>query len=443
MNYYSVEREDSYLMGHTLGMPGCKALAVVIEDFISSSGLSPIYIDMEREEEALLKRVCQQIYLSRFAVYDLANADNNTFLQMGISLGLNRPVVLVGHRGIEVLDVLGSMPLVLYDSREEFRESLAQKVSAIASNGEEERNNRYCHFCGKFCDVLARTTRPQQYLIALESRLLHRDFALAVKTSLEEAQLTPVYLSSYYSSGTDALCRLRDSVASTHFGVYDVGRLATPAQYFTLGISIGSRAPWFLLAEKQKSPLPALQEFVHFSYDTEQEIAEGLLETIRKMIPVRSVRAVRVEGTTDIRFLPFWSDLNSWIASISSPVMVNGSQIQGSLNLLHIDERRYLQGRYYIPEADSISIGRSTNCKVVMPDNRVSSTHANVYNMGGKYLVKDMGSTNGTLLNGEQLVPYEMVDLNFGDRITIAGDIFIVWDGRAIPREVAINPNDA
>jgi len=67
---------------------------------------------------------------------------------------------------------------------------------------------------------------------------------------------------------------------------------------------------------------------------------------------------------------------------------------------------------------DVISIGRDSQNTIVIPNTNVSRKHAKVYkNFDGKYEVEDLGSHNGTLLNG-RLARKEL--LQDGDVINIA-----------------------
>ncbi len=50
-----------------------------------------------------------------------------------------------------------------------------------------------------------------------------------------------------------------------------------------------------------------------------------------------------------------------------------------------------------------LSIGRSTDADVRIDDRFASGVHARLYSRGASYYVEDMGSTNGTFLNGAQL----------------------------------------
>ena len=48
-------------------------------------------------------------------------------------------------------------------------------------------------------------------------------------------------------------------------------------------------------------------------------------------------------------------------------------------------------------------IGRSRDCDVVLSDQNVSRRHAEVRPSGGKWIVKDLGSTNGVKVNGRRI----------------------------------------
>jgi hypothetical protein len=50
-----------------------------------------------------------------------------------------------------------------------------------------------------------------------------------------------------------------------------------------------------------------------------------------------------------------------------------------------------------------LSIGRSTDADVRIEDRFASGVHARIYSRGASYYLEDMGSTNGTFLNGGQL----------------------------------------
>jgi hypothetical protein len=70
------------------------------------------------------------------------------------------------------------------------------------------------------------------------------------------------------------------------------------------------------------------------------------------------------------------------------------------------------------PVTGEITIGREPTCTVEIPDDKfVSSLHARIFDVGGQPMVEDLGSTNGSFLNGNKLVGAKL--LHPGDRIQI------------------------
>jgi hypothetical protein len=62
------------------------------------------------------------------------------------------------------------------------------------------------------------------------------------------------------------------------------------------------------------------------------------------------------------------------------------------------------QGETY-PLGDEITVGRGGGCGIVLPeDGFVSTVHARVFRRGDEVLVEDLGSRNGTFVNGERVV---------------------------------------
>jgi hypothetical protein len=65
---------------------------------------------------------------------------------------------------------------------------------------------------------------------------------------------------------------------------------------------------------------------------------------------------------------------------------------------------------------DELTVGRGAGCAVVLTDDTfVSQVHARIFMRGNDPYVEDLGSTNGTLLNGESVV--EPIRLRPGDRV--------------------------
>ncbi len=69
-------------------------------------------------------------------------------------------------------------------------------------------------------------------------------------------------------------------------------------------------------------------------------------------------------------------------------------------------------------EHRTLTIGRSADCDIVLDDRQVSRFHARVVWRSDQYEVEDLGSKNGTHLNGRDLIGPQ--PLHDGDEIQIA-----------------------
>jgi len=71
-----------------------------------------------------------------------------------------------------------------------------------------------------------------------------------------------------------------------------------------------------------------------------------------------------------------------------------------------------------------LEIGRATSCDISIPNKFVSTRHARILPNDDAWVLEDLGSTNGTLLNGELLdTPRRLAP---GDRVLVGDTEFVV-----------------
>lgn len=75
------------------------------------------------------------------------------------------------------------------------------------------------------------------------------------------------------------------------------------------------------------------------------------------------------------------------------------------------------------PLGNEITLGRAPSCGVRLNDTFVSGVHARVFNAGGTFMVEDLDSRNGTLLNGRPLEPGTATPLNPGDHLRFGATV--------------------
>lgn len=74
------------------------------------------------------------------------------------------------------------------------------------------------------------------------------------------------------------------------------------------------------------------------------------------------------------------------------------------------------------PLTEEVSVGRAPGCGVVLDDDTfVSQVHARLFRRGRETYVEDLGSTNGTFVNGERIA--EVTRLRRGDRVQFGSTV--------------------
>jgi len=95
------------------------------------------------------------------------------------------------------------------------------------------------------------------------------------------------------------------------------------------------------------------------------------------------------------------------------------------------------KGQRWLMDQDRITIGRGSDCEVIISDRQASRHHAQIERRPGGYYVRDLGSKNGTYVNGHEVhdQPYHLKD---GDEIQIAVCVKIGFVGAdaTLPLEI-------
>lgn len=82
----------------------------------------------------------------------------------------------------------------------------------------------------------------------------------------------------------------------------------------------------------------------------------------------------------------------------------------------------YQGGEFPLEQEKVMTIGREPDVEMVIMETGVSRAHAQVSTRGGTVVLKCLGATNGTFVNGERVVG--QVQLKVGDKIVIGQSLF-------------------
>lgn len=83
-------------------------------------------------------------------------------------------------------------------------------------------------------------------------------------------------------------------------------------------------------------------------------------------------------------------------------------------------------GAVFALEGDQLTIGRDSSNEITINDAEVSRRHARLTFQGGKFVLEDLGSTNGTFVNGQRLAGPRV--LKAGEVVSFGEQIVLVFE---------------
>ena len=104
-------------------------------------------------------------------------------------------------------------------------------------------------------------------------------------------------------------------------------------------------------------------------------------------------------------------------------------------------------GASFILEGDQLTIGRDATNEITINDAEISRRHARLTFQGGKYVLEDLGSTNGTFVNGQRLAGPRVLKagevVQFGEQIMLVFEVTTIDAGATMvsPRASAAVPS--
>ena len=129
-------------------------------------------------------------------------------------------------------------------------------------------------------------------------------------------------------------------------------------------------------------------------------------------------------------YLFIFSILRLMYLDVKSITSGGGSLDDAYLKVVNrLDSLNFKMQEYYVIDGD-ISLGRSSKNDVVIKDKFVSKNHLLIREKNQRYYLEDLGSANGTFLNGVKIDPNELIELQNNDKIGVGFIQFIFVDKR-------------
>lgn len=98
-------------------------------------------------------------------------------------------------------------------------------------------------------------------------------------------------------------------------------------------------------------------------------------------------------------------------------------------------------GKVYPVDGSEISIGRDPGNTVSINDAEISRKHARMELRGGSYVIQDLGSTNGTFVNGNRTTGFHV--LNANDIVSFGENIVLIYEALSDPNATMISSSRA
>lgn len=93
-------------------------------------------------------------------------------------------------------------------------------------------------------------------------------------------------------------------------------------------------------------------------------------------------------------------------------------------------------GKEYPLDKSELFIGRDLNNDIVINDPEISRRHSRLFTQGNTFVLEDLGSTNGTFVNGQRLMGPNM--LRPGDVITFGERMSLVFESSDFDQDATV-----
>lgn len=382
--------------------------------------------DLIEEGEAALQTRFQKIHMARFCIFELTD-EPDTYVELGMALALNRYCLVFAKVGVKIADFLDGYNVVRYAAAAEFEEKLKTAAEQLKLTAVQN----YCHFCRRLCEGMSTHQDMNAYLILDNTRLLWRDLVTEMTQHIAQRHAYPIRLTD--AARGHRLCDLRTKVLRGQFAVAHLGRFSSYNSMLALGMAIGSLVPWAVIYNPQTDTIPPiLQGIRHTSPAIDvNERLEEMDKLLNIVMPVSSEQIT--VHTLQLATETFWSEMDDWVQSVTRNPETH-EPILGTIRVIRYEGKRYSQKYYLNPKTQRLKFGRDAKCDVTLEHPLASGEHFQIMQgTNQRYYLIDLGSTNGTFLNGRKLAQHKQQEIFFSDEIRVAGAHFRIWDERQLP----------
>lgn len=288
-------------------------------------------------------------------------------------------------------------------------------VKQVAAALQFAHNQKFIH----------RDIKPENMLVGEQNQILLSDFGIAVVTASARAE-NPVLNAGAWSPAGTASYMAPEQIQGKTLPASDQYALATVVYEWLTG-AVPFNGPYMEVVAQQISanPAPLRDKVPSLPPDVEQIVLTALNKDPQRRFGRVEVFATALERAAQSDSSP----------SLSAPASSNGAQrptITTEVSSMEAALNGPL-GRTVLGPT-KVTIGRAPDNTIVLSDPRASSHHAEVRPEGAYFSVVDLGSTNGTFVNEQQVFSNAPRLLQPGDALRV-GDTKFTFEMTNAPQQ--------
>lgn len=118
-------------------------------------------------------------------------------------------------------------------------------------------------------------------------------------------------------------------------------------------------------------------------------------------------------------------EINEYESTMLLSSAVEGEGSLGRLQFLKIADK--LSTRIELLNKETIVLGRASDVDISIEDNMISRQHLKLFYVNSGWQIQDLGSRNGTFLNGVRLIPNSSVPVPSESVVNIGKTFFTIY----------------
>ncbi|MCA9994166.1 MAG: hypothetical protein KDE56_00380, partial [Anaerolineales bacterium] len=265
---------------------------------LGALNLKPYFADKEVTGDYLLHKICKKIWVTRASIIDLTSANPNVYFELGVAIGLNKPVFIVLKDGETVPPLLQNFVKLRFSSYARLERDLVAQVPSWLEHSIDHhlRYNTHCHFVNALCRDRQRMTPQRQYLVLDElAQTAGRgqptvggdaDLRAELPEALARFQYTPLFLDDIAPQDGLRFCDYCRALRDSRFALCHLHPQTTLNVYLLLGLTNGLDLPSLLLTKQTESwQLPSmLWGLDYFNYHSYTDIEQRLGDSVEAFV---------------------------------------------------------------------------------------------------------------------------------------------------------------